>query len=74
MTGDKNLTYQQNLEGRTMGVVVLLPTINWTVLKRTSGNAFGYRGGGGSGGAGIFEELPHEESSRRTPRRSGPQP
>lgn len=32
VTGDKNLSYQQNLEGRKLSLVVL-PTIDWTVLK-----------------------------------------
>ncbi len=32
VTGDKNLSYQQNLPGRTLAMVVL-PTIDWNVLK-----------------------------------------
>ena len=32
VTGDKNLAYQQNLEGRILALVVL-PTIDWTILK-----------------------------------------
>ncbi len=35
VTGDKNLAYQQNLEGRTLALVVL-PTIDWSVLKRAA--------------------------------------
>ena len=33
VTGDKNLSYQQNLKGRTLALVVL-PTIDWSILKR----------------------------------------
>ncbi len=34
VTGDKNLSYQQNLAHRAIAIVVL-PTIDWTVLRRT---------------------------------------
>jgi hypothetical protein len=33
VTGDKNLSYQQNLKGRTLALVVL-STNNWNVIKR----------------------------------------
>ena len=32
ITADKNLSYQQNLAGRKLALVVL-PTIDWNVLK-----------------------------------------
>ncbi len=32
VTGDKNLSYQQNLRGRKLALIVL-PTIDWNVLK-----------------------------------------
>jgi predicted nuclease of predicted toxin-antitoxin system len=32
VTGDKNLSYQQNLQGRTLALIVL-ETNNWNVLK-----------------------------------------
>ena len=53
VTGDKNLSYQQNLEGRKLALVVL-PTIDWTALKRAACNAFGDSRCGKSGGAGKF--------------------
>jgi len=33
VTGDKNLAYQQNLEGRKLGLVILGAT-DWNILKR----------------------------------------
>ena len=33
VTGDKNLSYQQNLRKRTIALVVL-PTINWKILRQ----------------------------------------
>jgi hypothetical protein len=36
VTGDKNLSYQQNLAGRQLALVVL-PTIDWNVLKLNPG-------------------------------------
>jgi predicted nuclease of predicted toxin-antitoxin system len=32
LTGDKNLSYQQNLAGRTLAIIVL-ETNNWNILK-----------------------------------------
>ena len=36
VTGDKNLSYQQNLLGRQLALVVL-PTIDWNILKLKPG-------------------------------------
>ena len=33
VTGDKNLSYQQNLAGRKLALVVL-PTIDWRILQQ----------------------------------------
>jgi len=36
VTGDKNLSYQQNLEGRKLALVVL-PLTNWKTLRENPG-------------------------------------
>ncbi len=35
VTTDKNLRHQQNIEGRTFGVLVL-PTTNWPMIRRNA--------------------------------------
>lgn len=35
VTGDKNLSYQQNLQGRKLALVVL-PTIDWRILRQNT--------------------------------------
>ena len=35
VTGDKNLSYQQNLAGRKLALVVL-PTIDWRILRENT--------------------------------------
>ncbi len=72
VTGDKNLSYQQNLESRTLSLVVL-PTIDWTVLKRSPATLLDVAATVDRATPGSFEAMPSELSSRRPPRRSGPQ-
>jgi hypothetical protein len=72
VTGDKNLAYQQNLEARTP-TLVALPTIDWTVLKRTPATLVDIAAAVGRAEPGSIEALPHDPSPRRPPRRSGPQ-
>jgi len=73
VTGDKNLSYQQNLEGRKLALVIL-PTIDWTVLRRAPSTLEAVGAAVDRAAPGSFEALPSESSQRRPPRRSGPQP
>lgn len=73
VTGDKNLSYQQNLESRTLALVVL-PTIDWTALKRSPATLLDIAAAVDRATPGSFEAMPSEPLHRRAPRRSGPQP
>lgn len=71
VTGDKNLSYQQNLQGRKLALVVL-PTIDWRILRQEPAPVLAAVD---RAVPGSFEAVPPEPSSpRRPPRRSGPQP
>ncbi len=66
VTGDKNLTYQQNLEGRALALVVL-PTIDWTVLKSLPSALVDIAAAVDRAMPGSFEALPDTPSTRRAP-------
>jgi len=72
VTGDKNLAYQQNLEGRTLALVVL-PTIDWSFLKRAPATLLDIAAAVDRATPGSFDSLPYESSPRRASGRSGPQ-
>ena len=72
VTGDKNLAYQQNLEGRTLALVVL-PTIDWAVLKRDPATLSEIAEAVDRATPGSFEALPDKTSPRRASGRSAPQ-
>ena len=70
VTGDKNLSYQQNLEGRTIAVVVL-GTTRWKLLREDTGPV---ADAVDRASPGSFQALPMSFPPRRLSRRSGPQP
>ena len=72
LTGDKNLSYQQNLEGRRLAVVVL-GTTQWKELRRDTAPI---AAAVDRATPGSFEALPAPSLPPRRPvaRRSDPQP
>ena len=70
LTGDKNLSYQQNLEGRTIALVVL-GTTRWGVLREHTGPVVEAVN---RAAPGSFEALPAPRLPRRPTRPLGPQP
>ena len=70
VTGDKNLAYQQNLEGRKLALVVL-PTIDWTVLQHSPVMLADIAAAVDRAAAGSYEAL---LPPRRPPSRSGLEP
>ena len=64
LTGDKNLSYQQNLEGRTLAVVVL-PTIDWTALRRSPATLSDIAAAVDRAKPGSFEQMQSESSQTR---------
>lgn len=70
LTGDKNLSYQQNLESRKLAVVVLAST-QWKQLRDDTAPI---AAAVNRATPGSFEELASPPLARRPPRRPGPQP
>lgn len=73
VTGDKNLAYQQNLEGRKLALVVL-DTTRWSILKRSPETLSDIAAAVDRAEPGSFEALSMTPSLCRPPRRSDPQP
>lgn len=69
VTGDKSISYQQNLEGRKLALVVL-PTTDWGTLRQ---NAAPIVTAMDEAIPGSFRAVIFDLPSRRPPRRSGPQ-
>ena len=64
VTGDKNLSYQQNLKGRSLALVVL-PTIDWSVLKRSPATLLDIAAAVDGAEPGSFEAMPMIPLPRR---------
>ena len=69
VTGDKNLAYQQNLEGRTLALVVL-PTIDWSILKGAPATLSTIAAAVDRAKPGSFEALSYKPRRRSGPRLS----
>jgi len=67
VTGDKNLSYQQNLQGRELALVVL-STNDWNIIKEKSGPVISAVN---LAKPGSFQTVMFEN---RPPRKSGPTP
>ena len=72
VTGDKNLAYQQNLEGRKLAMVVL-GTTRWSILKRAPATLLDIAAAVDRAEPGSFEAMPVIPLPRRRPGRSGPE-
>ncbi len=64
VTGDKNLAYQQNLEGRKLAIAVL-GTTRWSILKRSPATLVEIAAAVDRAEPGSFESLPHSPSPNR---------
>ena len=73
VTGDKNLSYQQNLQGRTLALVVL-PEIDWTVLRAAPGMLVNIAKAVNRAEPGSFEALAPKQVRRVRSRRLGLEP
>lgn len=72
VTGDKNLAYQQNLEGRKLALVVL-DTTRWSILKRSPEKLADIAAAVDRAEPGSFKALSMTPSLLRPPRRFDPQ-